>query len=757
VDDSAETVRLEVSVDEDLRTLRGTMELPPGTALADPLALLPEPRDDLQRLRTFPGPVSQGSLLWQQEDGHVTFTARLPRRYGALGSTRHGLFAAGGWYPAPIGPDGRLLHPRWEVTVQLPPDTGGAVGDSAGTGVLRWTGEGERVGLAVVERPHLTPLSTGSAEVWLLTKGRPRRSLRRHLGEQLALLPMSLRGVAVQAPLRRRLTAHAPGLAFVSDRAWRLSPGLQFAHHEAVTRGVAAALVPLPDPADRELAAAALSEAHAGRLRQLDTDRVLGLLRWLPQVNALLSSQRLPFYSEILGRAWPADPVADDLAEMLEPYAPGTAVHAQLDDTFGPGTGRRAGEGLLLGEPREQALQRAGVPPGFLEPWRRRVPPQDYVLSPEPGAVVLTRVAPPEAPPETLIVRVDGQEQALQVPPGGSHTLQDPRRVLLDPRQHVRQLSRAGDSWPPRYDWTVAGWVDSVNLSQAQLFAAGFLTLRRQYDTHNLVLGSLSNSRSDLVSVEVGYLRKEGPLLDGWTRPHRLRADVGASLLDPAFAETDGLQVALDGYLSYTFDDRVSYDFPLRGRRLSVNVGGGGIPETSTTWLGAGAAATGVVSPHPRWALAGRGHASWASSPLPHRLLILGGEGSMRSLPALPACPAPGEDGEPLPCFPVATERVHGALELRCAVVRGASLPLAVLWGSELQVAMGLEGVAARLQQGEGDWATGVTASVLGLGDMLGADTSALGVLAAWPLLTGGLPVEPTPVPELYLRFGQSF
>jgi hypothetical protein len=50
-----------------------------------------------------------------------------------------------------------------------------------------------------------------------------------------------------------------------------------------------------------------------------------------------------------------------------------------------------------------------------------------------------------------------------------------------------------------------------------------------------------------------------------------------------------------------------------------------------------------------------------------------------------------------------------------------------------------------------------VTASVLGLGDMLGADTSALGVLAAWPLLTGGLPVEPTPVPELYLRFGQSF
>jgi hypothetical protein len=46
---------------------------------------------------------------------------------------------------------------------------------------------------------------------------------------------------------------------------------------------------------------------------------------------------------------------------------------------------------------------------------------------------------------------------------------------------------------------------------------------------------------------------------------------------------------------------------------------------------------------------------------------------------------------------------------------------------------------------------------VLGLGDMLGADTSALGVLAAWPLLTGGLPVEPTPVPELYLRFGQSF
>lgn len=343
----------------------------------------------------------------------------------------------------------------------------------------------------------------------------------------------------------------------------------------------------------------------------------------------------------------------------------------------------------------------------------------------------------------------------------------DLRSVRIDPGRHVQQTSRVRDTWPIRYDWTAASAVDSINLSQGILFAAGWLTLRRQYDTHNLFLGSLYNSRSDLVAAEVGYLRKEGPLLDGWTRPLRLRFDVGASLLDPAFARTDGLQIALDSTLSVTHDNRVSYDFPLRGHRLVLAAGAGGIPGADARWLSASGSASAVASPHPRFAASGRLTAAWADSELPHRLLILGGEGSMRSIPALSACEiadvasvgAGESDTDSVPCFPVASERLHGAFELRVAALRGLSVPLGLLWGSELQISAGIEGLAARLSDAQHTpaLATGATLGVLALGDVLGADSAGIGVLAAWPLLWRDLPLSRGVWPELYLRFGQSW
>ena len=56
------------------------------------------------------------------------------------------------------------------------------------------------------------------------------------------------------------------------------------------------------------------------------------------------------------------------------------------------------------------------------------------------------------------------------------------------------------------------------------LLAWATSTIRRRYDTHNLVAGVVSNSRTDRLSLDLSYLRKEGPLLDGFRRPHRIQA-----------------------------------------------------------------------------------------------------------------------------------------------------------------------------------------------------------------------------------------
>ncbi|MEQ1507794.1 MAG: hypothetical protein ABMB14_36535, partial [Myxococcota bacterium] len=321
--------------------------------------------------------------------------------------------------------------------------------------------------------------------------------------------------------------------------------------------------------------------------------------------------------------------------------------------------------------------------------------------------------------------------------------------------------SRAGDSWPPKYDITLAGWLETIDLSNRLVYASGFLTLRRQYDTHGLWIGTLSNSQSDLVSASIAYLRKEGGLLDGWSRPHRVRIEAGASLLNPAFAASNGT-VALDGSLQYAYDDRVSSDFPLRGRRLTVGFAGGGIPETPDTWLSAYTYGIQVGALSPRVAIAATAAGSVATSALPHRLLVLGGPSGLRSVPSLPAC---DPDADPdavigVDCLPVGTVRGVGAAEVRWAPIRGWSVPLGLAWGSEIQLSAGAVMLVARVD-GDPAWGLGLTAGILGFADLLGAESTGLGLGAAW-LVAGDGPafdalLPASGIPELTLRFSQSF
>lgn len=745
-------IHLEATVDAHLRTVRGTMRVDGAEGpLVDPLAALPDPPDDLQSVRTFPGRRSRGSVAFTvAADGAIAFTATLPRRYGAIGRTRHGLFADGGWYPQLPG----LPVAAWDVQVDLPARVGGALADQVGTDVLTWTGAGERAPLAVVRRPVFTELAAAPSEVTLLTKGKPRRTLVRELGTQLAQVPRALAGVVVEAPLRRRLTYGGPGLAYVSDRAFRLAVGLSFAHRRAVVRGVASALVPIGDPFVRGLAGAALGRVQEERLRGSGSSRLLGAFSWVPQVNTLLASERIPFYAEVLDRKWPGDPVRDDLAEIFAPTAPGEAVLAQLDDFYGLGTGTAVGQALAGGAPLADALAAAGVAPEFLDPWRAPFPAQDYRLDVVSGEVWVTRSAPPTAPPEIIDVVVDGRTYPITVAPGGQVQLDGPppRSVALDPEQHVFQTSRHRDTWPALYDPTFALAFDSVNLSQGQIFLTGTATLRRQYDTHNLWVGTLSHTAADLVNARIGWLRKEGRLLDGWTRAHRIRADVGFAVFDPKFADTAGHPVAVDAVVSYTHDTRVSSNFPLRGHKLTLAAGAGGIPGTPLTWTSATAQAVLIGGFHPRWAFASRTTISAAQSPLDHRLLLLGGSAAMQSIPALPVCSADG----PEVCFPVGTSRLVSALELRAAPLRDLNVPLLLGWLSEVQLDVGGEALGAFVDAGPSA-ALAVTAGATAIVDTLGADPGEIGVTLGWPVWWYELPLEHSAMPTFYLRFAQAF
>jgi hypothetical protein len=764
------TATLQATLQDDLRTITGELHVPlnEGCTWVDPLAHLPEPEDDLNLARTYPGRPNKGEVRWETTaPGHHTFEASLPRRFGAVGSTPGALMAHGAWYPTMLC-DGALPTLEWHVTVQLPERVTGALGNKAGTAKLTWSGASERVSLAAVRRGRLTEIEGAGYRVHLVSRRKPRKVLVRELDAGLTRMQQTrpqweLDLSAVQGRLRRRLVRAGPGLVYVSDRAYRLTGGLQRFHRVAVTRGALTAGVEAADPFTRDLVGAALSRAHAKALRGEDADRLLNRVAWIPSIDALLSSERMPFYSEILERTQPGDPVQDDLNEIHDPFTSGVAVLAQLAVTHGEEATDAVIDALLHGlDPREAAVK-AGLPEDALTRWHVRYPAnQDYTLYVWPGGstVRVRRSAPKGSPPETVILRADDVDMPLELNPGEEREVQlegSPKRITLDPDRLTAQADRIGEGWPRPMRITVAAGVETVHLTAPfSVSGSAWLTLRRRYDTRNRWSGWLSTDRVDTARATVGYTRKLGPLLDGWSRPHRLRGSIGASYLNPRFAESDA-PIAADIGAGYTWDNRVSGEFPLRGSRAGISLGVGALPGTDVSWSSAAVSSTGLLPLHPRHVLAVSGSGALAVSDLAHRLLTLGGRGAMASIPSLPACDDGIRSTADEPCSQLADQRILARAEYRIAVLRNASVPMLLAWGSELHLAVGAEAMVARVGDDYAS-ATGATVGLSGVGDVLGAEPTLIGVTAGWPLAFRGLDeLSRSAWPQIDVRWSQHF
>ncbi len=729
---AAPHVQIDAHLDEDGH-IRGTFVATEPQQLVDPLARLPEPDDPLSLLRTYPFARSRGSVTWQVRDGVVHFDTKLPRRWGAVGRTRrHGSFANGAWYPQPEG----LPIVQWDVTLTAPDGWTVAVGDQWGPQQAHWTGTAERAAMAVMPRAVATPIDEDGVSATLLTRGKPRRALVRETRNQLvAIAPADAgwNGVIVEAPLRRRLARPGPGLAYVSDRAWRVTGGLHRFHHVAVARGLAAALSGHADPFERDIVAAALSQRHSARLRGAGARRTLRWASFLPTIDSLLYSRTMAFHGDILEDTHPADPVRDDLVEVHAPVYAGTVVVAQLDDAYGSATAWQVGTALRNGD--ELLPEHAA----FLEARRVPMPEQDYILAVDDERVRVSRDGA-DGPTEPVVVRIDGYDQVL-MGAGAIRQQPAPKRVALDPGRHLAQTSRAHDTWPARYRVVATGAIHTINLSDGWIDMGGAMWLRRQYETRNVYWGSASTNRSSLAATTLGYTRRFGAKIDGLRHRHALSTSVNAAWLNPAFEGTLA-PIAVGAGVSYSFRQRYGGYFPLQGSAFGLGADGGFVPTTDQQWAKASLAGTQVLSPHPRHAVALRGVLAIAQGTVAQRLPSLGGSSRLRSIPP-EAAPA--------------TAASVALAEYRWAPARGASVPVGFGWATELQLSLGAE-AGMGIVDGELARAAGVTVGVAGMADMLGFEPRMMGVTAAWPVYVEGIELEGNKwMPELYLRWGPSF
>ncbi len=746
-------ILIDARVTADHRAITGFLALdsPKRVFFVDPLAELPDATDDVFGPRTWPGAHDPGVVHFEEvDDGVWWFYTILPKRYGDVGSTAHGLFANGAWYPQPLVSG---LPPEVQWVVQLRASEGDdallVVGDELGDGVVRWRGAGERVSIAVVPHAKVTPIVAEGVRVEVVSQGRPTNALMRELREALPVARphgTPLDGVIVVAPLRRRLARPGRGMSYISDRAFRVTPGFRRFHRVAVARGAVQGLLPLADPYERELTAASAAMQYAERLAGPGARDIARWAAWLPRIDALIYDGRLPYFAEVFETAWPGDPVQDDLMERYAPHTPGTAVLAQVADAWGAQTADALGVALASGAPLLVAAEVAGVPPAWLEGHRGPSPPSALSLSVDSGSVGVGRVADVGTPAEVIVIDVDGERTAWVTAPGTDGTVvpvsAPPRRVVVDPDGHLDPTSRAGLTWPGAYTVTAAAWVDTLSVSDLYVEGTAAMWVRRRHDTHNTVAGTVFTDQESLLGASLGYIRRDGPLLDGLTRPHRVSVWASPALLNPAYAPVDdGGRVAVGGGLAYAWDTRVSREFPVRGHRLTASVDGGFVPGTARTWLSTGASATGVASPHPRHPFVADVSGAIARGDVDHRLLPLGGPVALRSLPTGTA---------------IGTRRAIGLAEYRVAPIRGASVPALLAWGTELQLSVGGE-VGTGTVDGAAVSAAGVTAGLGVVGDVFGMQPQLMGITAAWPVWADGLDVVPDAIPELYLRFWQPF
>lgn len=724
---AALSLRIEAAVTAD--GLAGTLYADePDLRLVDPLAALPVPDDDRGRLRAFPGRVSVGEVRWEPvAPGEWRFTARLPRRYGDVGGTRDGLRANGGWYPQPVDPSGRPRVADWEVRV-----TGGAtlvLNGAVGEGEVRWAGRSDRAALAVVPgAAH----ADGDGWTWI-EPGRAEPRARERLAETLDGL--GVEGlVVVVGPDFERVARAAPGMVYLSERAFRLSGPLWRFHLTATREAALTAGVPVEEAWDRAFVGA----ARAAALPTPDVRRALGWASWIPVVDALLYDGTLPYYGDLFDEAWPTTATLDD---GLDPRPPARAVARQVDAAAGPGAALALAERRVAGAPLPEAALAAGLDARWVASWSS--PPLegvDYRARVQGRTVRVTRIAPAEAPPEPVEILVDDEPvPAHWLGPGPAvetFTLAEPpRRVAVDPEGHLRDADRANDRWPSRWTTTLSGGLYDLSITDLSFSLVGVAAIRRQNDSHNVYVLGAEHDPQDLIGLSATWVHYVGPALDRQRRVHRFAVGGSTSLLDPAFRPTDDGTLAVGGGVAWAWDTREG-DHAYRGHKLWAGVGAGAIPGSPDRWASAGGGGVVLVPLHPRHVLALQGKAGWASGDVGHRLLTLGGATDVRAYPV---------DAE------VVNLRLLGSAEYRWSPLRHASLPLPLMWLDEVQLAPGVD-VGQGWRDGEPLLATGATLGVHTVVDLVGARPVFTGVtvaVPAGPLEGGG--------PQVYLEFSQPF
>ncbi|MSQ04044.1 MAG: hypothetical protein EXR71_19515 [Myxococcales bacterium] len=732
---------VEATVAADLRRVTGSIvaDTPTPVEWGRPLSALDRVVGDLEVVRGGPGWSDAGSMELATMPFSCTFRTVLPQRFGDTGALPgEGFWSNGTWLPR-----ASTDAATWSVLLHVPVGMVVVLNGSVHTDTteVRWSGVADRLALAVLprERAPISRVDLGQGQVWFVGRAAQRPNVQKQVRALLVdgwpwSAPVDL--VVVSDHDRRHLATAGPGVVYLSDRAFRLSPGLSRFHWPAVRRALyAAGLAERPLWDARFLATLLTEDLPAPKV-----EKALGWAAWNPIIDELLTDGTLPFYEDTFSEARPApaDPLLA-LAGRRDPRAAALQAREALTPTAIAPLIREALAGApdAPGGPVLEALRRLGLTDVLPEAWLAGDDPgNEYaIVATRTGGLRLERRG--GTTPEPVVLDIDGV-RTTELVPGAPYTLDLPetaRVVTVDPVAHLIDPARGDNRAPARWAAVLTGWATDISPSQGSFTAWGDVLFRRQGDTENLFLAGIQHTPKDLVSIDLGYVRYFGPLLDRRQRHHRIALMVGGSIFDPAYRDTIDGDAAVEGSMGYAWDTRAGDTFAFRGRRVGAGVSGGVRVHDGAAWSGIGATWIELIALHPRHVVATRLRAGWAGGEVEHRLLTLGGADAVRSV---------REDEV------VGTLRAVGNLEYRWSIIRDASVPLPLAWLSEVQLAPGFD--VGAVEADGAHTGGGATLGLYCILDIFGARPTLLGVVTAFPVWP-----DPGLVPQVYFSFDHAY
>ncbi|MGC6508923.1 MAG: hypothetical protein ACON4U_10930 [Myxococcota bacterium] len=536
------------------------------TAWLTPLNSLTVPNVQWLVERSFPFEINHGQITLSENTEILGFDTKLPQRWDLAGWDHSGLYMNGLWHPQFT----EYREELWTVQINVPDDYWVVLNGQISKGDTTWTGQAHVHDLTIL--PNIEVYDTGQH---IIVSAHSAVNQAERL--EFCLSKSYPKTTVVVAPMHHRLAVAGQDQVWLSAHALEGDLELWKTHCDTVDRTFQAVHSPENTHWKRQL------DGYIRTQPALKLEPQLETFKWLPQIDFLLYSGRLPYQSDIFNR----EPLylVPNWADAYPQQYPLTNVYHHLMRTLTIEELQRLKEETI---PLEPQLRSMNIPEKQLEIWQSEPKMHNFFIRRKDRRPWLfyegDQVTPFHFP---IKVRIDGIEHDIQVdhlekgvmlPNGDSY--------WIDPDETFYQTNRMDDQYPTK--WHITGLIFPYSISTDNWYPSisGNLSARPHAKHPFRIVSAMNTSPTILLNIEQYVIYGWGPLLDSRVRPLNTWLSGGVQFPDDFQKPVQTIEIGS------SYNNRSSWLFPREGIGSQVAVGRSQSAEQ--TWMTSRASWTGI-------------------------------------------------------------------------------------------------------------------------------------------------------------------